>query len=586
MKRILCVHGVGHEEKQPQFESSWRAALGGAIGAAQPGVKVEISFLRYDAMFDAAGIGGADYVEAALRLLGSGIVHTVGDWFRRGRGEAGLPAQIRWTAGMVAQWVADEALRDALCQTLHGAVAESGADVVCAHSLGSLIAYDAFKRRPEAMHGRTLVTFGSQIGNPAVREVFGGRIDPIPGIGRWFHLFNPDDHVLTTGLKLADERFRQVLTPFDKPDDPLNHDAVWYLTRPETVATVWSELFPGRLSAAYGRQARGIAKALQRRPARRKPTDKALLVGINAYPRAEDRLEGCVNDVFLISSVLQESGFAPEDIRVVLDERATAAGIRERLGWLLDDTQPGDRRMFYYSGHGAQIPALNVRGEADRLDECLCPWDFDWNADTALSDNVFHDLYAELPYDSQFVAVFDCCHSGGMTREAGPRSRGLAPPDDIRHRMLRWSPELKMWVDRDWVAPMQRSAADAEQKQTAGNRHSLRRLGQANALRGTDDKVYDRRRRQYGHHGPYLPVLIHACRESQRSYEYRHGVTSYGAFTFAFAQILRELRERGENPSLKSLIRRVGERLRQLNYAQEPVLVGPKQVLGKGIPWR
>ncbi len=46
-----------------------------------------------------------------------------------------------------------------------------------------------------------------------------------------------------------------------------------------------------------------------------------------------------MNDVFLMSQILQESTFAPEDIRVVLDDRATAKGIMERLHWLLDGTQ-------------------------------------------------------------------------------------------------------------------------------------------------------------------------------------------------------------------------------------------------------
>ncbi|PMZ30456.1 hypothetical protein C1X25_36485, partial [Pseudomonas sp. GW247-3R2A] len=85
--------------------------------------------------------------------------------------------------------------------------------------------------------------------------------------------------------------------------------------------------------------------------------------------------------------------FSPDDIRVVLDDRATAAGIRDRLHWLLDDAQAGDRRVLFYSGHGAQIPNANATGEADRIDECLCPWDFDWTPAHAIVDNDFRDLY-------------------------------------------------------------------------------------------------------------------------------------------------------------------------------------------------
>lgn len=51
-----------------------------------------------------------------------------------------------------------------------------------------------------------------------------------------------------------------------------------------------------------------------------------------------------------MSSVLQESGFEPEDIRIVLNDRATTQGIMDRLHWLLDGVRDGDERMLFYSG--------------------------------------------------------------------------------------------------------------------------------------------------------------------------------------------------------------------------------------------
>jgi hypothetical protein len=81
-----------------------------------------------------------------------------------------------------------------------------------------------------------------------------------------------------------------------------------------------------------------------------------------------------VNDVFLMSSVLQERGFEADQIPTVLDDRATAVAIRERLHWLLDDALPGDERVLFYSGHGAQLPAYNASEIVDHVDECrlLC----------------------------------------------------------------------------------------------------------------------------------------------------------------------------------------------------------------------
>ncbi len=116
---------------------------------------------------------------------------------------------------------------------------------------------------------------------------------------------------------------------------------------------------------------------------------RALLIGINNYPDPASRLDGCVNDVFLMSSVLQEIGFDPEDIRVVLDERATGAAIRERIDWLLEGTADGQERVLFYSGHGAQLPDYNPAEVVDHVDECLVPYDFHWTQESAITDDDF-----------------------------------------------------------------------------------------------------------------------------------------------------------------------------------------------------
>ena len=129
----------------------------------------------------------------------------------------------------------------------------------------------------------------------------------------------------------------------------------------------------------------------------KKPSRRALLIGINDYPDPANRLEGCVNDTFLMSELLQERGFVPEDIRVVLNERATADAIRERLKWLLDGAEDGMERVLFYSGHGAQMPMYNAVGEIDKIIECLVPYDFAWTTETAITDDDFYHLYVDLP---------------------------------------------------------------------------------------------------------------------------------------------------------------------------------------------
>ena len=573
---ILCVHGIGHGDVDPALVPAWRQAIAAGLHRWKPALEVDFDFLAYDDEFDHAPLNPAIYAEALTRLAASGIVHGIGDLLPGTRGLFDMPAVLRWTAGMIAQWASEDRLRERLRQKLLDTVADRRPDVVCAHSLGTLICYDAFQRERPAIAGRTLVTLGSQIGNPFVRDFFAGRIEPLARARRWFHLYNPDDRVFTTELRIQADNFTAVQTAFDKPNDPLNHDAIWYFDHANTQNSVWVAL-SGAEPARTVSRGRDAGRRLGTRPARR-----ALLIGINAYPNPANRLEGCVNDVYLVSSVLQECGYEAEDIRVVLDDRATTAAILERFHWLLDDVQPGDERVLFYSGHGAQIPTYGPRQEVDHLNECLVPYDFDWSPERAITDKQFVNFYSQLPYQSRFAAIFDCCHSGGLTREGGLRPRGIDPPDDIRHRALRWNRRLEMWEERRLPAANRSLVSDPR---FLGRSGATYRIGRGVSLRGLPNRAYDRERSALRHRGPYLPIIIEACREQELSYEYRDGATSYGAFTYSLAKELRRSRQAQRNPSFRSLVGLTTRRLRALQYEQTPVLVGPRTLLGRPVPW-
>jgi metacaspase-1 len=573
---ILCVHGIGHGDVDAALIPAWRQAITAGLQRWQPGLEIDFEFLAYDDEFDHAPLNAATYAEALTRLAASGIVHGIGDLLPGTRGLFDMPALIRWTAGMIAQWATEDRLRERLRTRVLDAVAGRRPDVVCAHSLGTLICYDAFRRERAALDGRTFVTLGSQIGNPFVRDCFAGRIEALPLARRWYHLYNPDDHVFTAELRIQADNFTSVQTPFDKPNDPLNHDAIWYFDHANTRNSVWLDLSGARPTRTLSREVEA-GRTLGARPARR-----ALLIGINAYPNPANRLEGCVNDVYLVSSVLQECGYEPEDIRVVLDDRATTANILERFHWLLDDVKPGDERVLFYSGHGAQIPAYGPHQEVDHLNECLVPYDFDWSPERAITDKQFVGFYSQLPYDSHFAAIFDCCHSGGLTREGGLRPRGIDPPDDIRHRALRWNRRLEMWEERR-LPTANRSLTNSPQ--FVGKSGATYRIGRGVSLRGLPNRAYDRERAALRHRGPYLPIIIEACREQELSYEYRDGATSYGAFTYSLAKELRRSRQGRRNPSFRQLVALTTRRLHALQYEQTPSLVGPRPLLGRPIPW-
>jgi metacaspase-1 len=593
--KILCIHGIGHQEApatKPVWEPQWRAALSNNLPGLSP--EDDIDFLDYDGLFEGplAKLSYSDFLSAFGRLAGGLLT--------RPRALLEFSDTTRWTAGMVVVWVNQADLRQQLQELLLTKLGQFVPDVICAHSLGSLIAYDTFSTNLDAINDRTLVTLGSQIGNSFVAgSVFAGRLQPLSEATHWYHLYNPNDRVFTASLDYGQfqtaPNFTQVETKFGDAatltdwwsayttNIAANHSAVdvddpddAYLTNPQTIQNVWRPIAGSVTVPALAPAARARTLASRTTPDRR-----ALLVGINKYATVNEPLEGCANDVFLMSSLLQESGFAAEDIRVVLDDRATADGLRDRFHWLLDGVDSNDERFFFYSGHGAQLPTYGVDGKITHLQSCLVPYDFDWTPAKAITDSDLVKLYSQLPYEARFMMVLDCCYAGGMTRGGG-RIRGLAPPDDIRHRMLRWDVKRQMWVQRD-LPPLNRSIGQQRNGKTfVGDDKATYRLGRGMSLRTVSNAEYDRTRSALNHKGPYMPIVYEACGESEFSYEYEHGAISYGAFTYSLSAVLRRARQ---PVSFSALLEQTANVLEDLHYDQHPEAAGPRDILQADVPW-
>ena len=149
--------------------------------------------------------------------------------------------------------------------------------------------------------------------------------------------------------------------------------------------------------------------------------NKALLVGINAYPNPSNHLRGCINDIvdmeYFIAS--KNKVYQKENIRTLTDSRATKKGMLTALNWLLLGASAGDQILFQYSGHGAQIPSHNPAIEKDGLDEIICPYDFrgEAAAETAISDKEFASIFAKIPQGVHFVWISDSCHSEDLSRK-------------------------------------------------------------------------------------------------------------------------------------------------------------------------
>lgn len=595
MKKILCIHGIGGKDAtMDQWKSGWENQILASTGFSKN--ETQFHFLEIDTVFKKyQDKNGIKYLATILRLIK--------DWatvaISRERDIFGKDGAIRWYAGMVVQFAQDEELRDELCDLLKKFLDRENPDLIYCHSLGTLLTYDLL--RQEAVQGKfrelTLVTSGSQIGHPALLKLFGGVLMPL-NIRHWFNFHNPYDYVFAyESIDIESDNYTEIETAFKESNPIKNHEVLTYMSHESAQLEGWPEIIKSLNPSA--RTLKTIVEKLQKdllpnteSKLKKKGLGsrrKALLVGINDYPDPANQLNGCINDVFRMSEVLQEMGYDPSEIKVVLNERATSQNLRKMMDWLLKDAESGDTRFFYYSGHGAQIPSSGMDGDDDdHLDECLVTYDFDWKRENAYTDKEFLKSYSQVPYGVDFVTVLDCCHSGGMTRDSGFKARGLNPPDDIRHRTIKWDPKRQMWIPRELNLSKQKLFASNTTNKAiyTGENGGTQRFGRGVSL-WSEVKEFAEAKKKYGTMGPYMPLIIEACKEKEYSYEYKHGVTSYGAFTYSLTTILRDLnrKQKQSKVTFKELIDTTAKQLKELGYQQTPQIVGPSSKVNAKVPF-
>ena len=99
--------------------------------------------------------------------------------------------------------------------------------------------------------------------------------------------------------------------------------------------------------------------------------DRALLVGVGKYRNPRANLSGIDLDIRMMKGMAHLMGFSDSQIKVIENERATASNVETAINeWLVKGAGSGDRVLFYFSGHGSQIPDRNG-DEEDKSDEAL-----------------------------------------------------------------------------------------------------------------------------------------------------------------------------------------------------------------------
>ena len=169
--------------------------------------------------------------------------------------------------------------------------------------------------------------------------------------------------------------------------------------------------------------------------------NRALFVGVEEYSSPEYNLKGVREDVKLLRESLIAKGlFTAEETKTILDKESTRANIlRTFKEWLIDGTRPGDRALFYFSGHGIQIWNENGVQIQDGMDRAIMPWDakatanrvrrifrgrpgFAFTVDGTQNFITGQEIGALLKQmqGRTVVVISDSCHAGSIHKRVNP----------------------------------------------------------------------------------------------------------------------------------------------------------------------
>jgi hypothetical protein len=296
--QIVGIHGIGHYPYLTRADSAaaaadqvgakWTAALTAGLAAgdgqlsARPQVRVayyahhlhrgtpqggdDPAFLDQDAQELLVGWVG-ELLPADARPIPQGqrtaMARAACDWLSRHLGDQVLRFALKFVRE-ASTYLSRASRRQAVRDEVAEVIGNSSAQVVIAHSLGSVVAYETLWQHPEPGID-LLLTLGSPLAMP---KVIFDRLDPRPqtgrgrrltGVGAWANLADIGDIVAIPRTGLA-PRFDGVT--HDNPKIVIGqnafHSAIRYLAAPETAKLVAPYLLSAETSAAR-REARGHA---------------------------------------------------------------------------------------------------------------------------------------------------------------------------------------------------------------------------------------------------------------------------------------------------------------------------------------
>ncbi len=281
----------------------------------------------------------------------------------------------------------------------------------------------------------------------------------------------------------------------------------------------------------------------------------ALLIGINQYPKIPNAdLQGCVSDMELMRSLLIDRfGFSAENARALRDQEATRQGIRGALAALAAAVGEDDVVVLFYAGHGSRMADPR---QAGRLIESMVTHDSgrgDQPNRDIIDEEIDQWVQGVNEKTPHVTLIFDCCHSGSVTRDPFGEATREAPADlRAPAEMFGGGPVPEIFaVHRSVAGSALEAGAEAEDKGKAGWLPGRRRA-----------------------------VVIAACRADELANEHKaftgEAVVRHGALTFFLGQGLLQAQS---GATWRDLFERVAPRITAKYGRQHPQIEGRMDAL-------
>lgn len=553
MGKIIFVHGIG--DSKPDYWHEWRDRVADAIGTHKFDPNRDYHGVWWEGVMDdysrSTEPGKRSLKAPSLTdkasILKDEINTTIHKELLRWCKGEGKSLDRSMERGLIGDYLGDfgyylldVALADKVQKQLRDKLTELSQQdtelhIIC-HSWGTVITYDVLNGWKKCPKISSLITIGCPLWIAVVKSA---RRKYLEKTMRWTNVDNEGDGFwewfngdpIGGSLNIRDDqrRFKNMSI-----HSKTGHLAVGYLGDDEMIEILRDSLI------------KPISpKAAERVFVPRKPTRKALLIAVNEYPPHIPQLYGCINDSFLVNRMLQEVyGFPTKDIHMLHNHRATTNKIKSKIEWLLDGAKSGDTLLFHYSGHGTQIPE-RVGDEVDGLDECIVPYDFDFDA-PGLTDDDFREVFGNLPTGVKLTVIFDCCHSGTGTRGDSIKVRGFLPPMDILNRVYEFkfegSPFPVFKLREEFVTRKRRLFRDMKREKDE-----------------------------------YIPIALAACKDSQTAKEYAVGGANFGVFTYFICHEI--YKSKGKKLTYGNLMKTCGNSIKSADIQdQTPQMSGPLKV--------